>query len=92
MSNSTNSTMANNRTSNSSKNPIVKSIDNAIKVYTNEDKESGKKSLLKAEEALEGKSGLVDAEKRVEAALAALIDGDTNAAISHAEEAMKSIS
>jgi hypothetical protein len=92
MSNSTNSTTANNATSTSSDNPIVKSIDDAIKAIQNGDKDSGKKSLLKAEEALEGKSGLVDAEKRVEAALAALKDGDTNAAISHAEEAKNNIS
>ena len=92
MSNSTNSTKVNNATSTSSDNPIVKSIDDAIKAIKNGDKDSGKKSLLKAEEALEGKSGLGDAEKRVEAALAALKDGDTTAAISHAEEAKKSIS
>ena len=92
MSNSTNSTKVNNETSTSSDNPIVKSIDDAIKAIKNGDKDSGKKSLLKAEEALEGKSGLGDAEKRVEAALAALKDGDTTAAISHAEEAKKSIS
>jgi hypothetical protein len=36
----------------------------------------GKKLLLKAEEALEGKSDLVDAEKRIEASLAALKDGN----------------
>lgn len=92
MSNSTNSTTANNATTTSSDNPVVKSIDDAIKAIQNGDKDSGKKSLLKAEEALEGKSGLGDAEKRVEAALAALKDGDTTAAISHAEEAKKSIS
>ena len=92
MSNSTNSTKVNNATSTSSDNPIVKSIDDAIKAIKNGDKDSGKKSLLKAEEALEGKSGLVDAEKRVEAALAALKDGDTTAAISHAEEAKNSLS
>jgi len=92
MSNSTNSTKVNNATSTSSDNPIVKSIDDAIKAIKNGDKDSGKKSLLKAEEALEGKSDLVDAEKRVEASLAALKDGDNNAAISHAEEAKKSLS
>src|SRR6185295_5048030 len=92
MSNSTNSTKVNNATSTSSDNPIVKSIDDAIKAIKNGDKDPGKKSLHKAEEALEGKSGLGDAEERVEAALAALKDGDTTAAISHAEEAKNSLS
>ena len=85
------STTANNATS-TSDNPVVQSIDAAIKAIKDGDKDSGKKSLLKAEEALEGKSDLVDAEKRVEASLAALKDGDNNAAISHAEEAKKSLS
>jgi hypothetical protein len=88
-----NSTTANNTTSSTpSNNPVVQSIDTAIKAIKDGDKETGKKSLLKAEEALEGKSDLVDAEKRVEASLAALKDGDNNAAISHAEEAKKSLS
>jgi hypothetical protein len=92
-SNSTsNSTTMNNATSTPSDDPVVQSIDSAIKAIKDGDKDSGKKSLLKAEEALEGKSNLVDAEKRVEASLAALKDGDTSAAISHAEEAKKSLS
>ena len=86
------STTANNATSTPSDNPVVQSIDAAIKAIKDGDKDSGKKSLLKAEEALEGKSDLADAEKRVEASLAALKDGDNNAAISHAEEAKKSLS
>ena len=85
------STTVNNATS-TSDDPVVQSIDAAIKAIKDGDKDSGKKSLLKAEEALEGKSDLVDAEKRVEASLAALKDGDNNAAISHAEEAKKSLS
>ena len=85
------STTVNNATS-TSDNPVVQSIDAAIKAIKDGDKDSGKKSHLKAEEALEGKSDLVDAEKRVEASLAALKDGDNNAAISHAEEAKKSLS
>ena len=85
------STTVNNTTS-TSDNPVVQSIDAAIKAIKDGDKDSGKKLLLKAEEALEGKSDLVDAEKRVEASLAALKDGDNNAAISHAEEAKKSLS
>ena len=86
------STTVNNATLTPSDNPVVQSIDAAIKAIKDGDKDSGKKSLLKAEEALEGKSDLVDAEKRVEASLAALKDGDNNAAISHAEEAKKSLS
>ena len=86
------STTVNNATSTPSDNPVVQSIDAAIKAIKDGDKDSGKKSLLKAEEALEGKSDLADAEKRVEASLAALKDGDNNAAISHAEEAKKSLS
>ena len=88
-----NSTTVNNATSSTpSDNPVVQSIDAAIKAINDGDKDSGKKLLLKAEEALEGKSDLVDAEKRVEASLAALKDGDNNAAISHAEEAKKNLS
>jgi len=86
------STTVNNATSTPSDNPVVQSIDAAIKAIKDGDKDSGKKLLLKAEEALEGKSDLADAEKRVEASLAALKDGDNNAAISHAEEAKKSLS
>jgi hypothetical protein len=85
------STTVNNATS-TSDNPVVQSIDAAIKAIKDGDKDSGKKLLLKAEEALEGKSDLVDAEKRIEASLAALKDGDNNSAISHAEEAKKSLS
>jgi outer membrane protein assembly factor BamD (BamD/ComL family) len=86
-----NSTQANNSTSQTD-NPTVQSIDDAIKALNAGDKDTAKKLLLKAEESLEGKSNLEDAEKRVEAALAALKDGDINSAISHAEEAKKNLS
>lgn len=93
VSNSTlNSTSVTNSTSTNSDNPIVQSIDAAIKAIKDGDKDSGKKLLLKAEEALEGKSDLVDAEKRIEASLAALKDGDDNGAISQADEAKRNIS
>lgn len=85
-----NSTQVNNSTSQSD-NPTVKSIDAAIKALNDDDKDTAKKLLLKAEESLEGKSNLEGAEKRVEAALAALKDGDINSAISHAEEAKKNL-
>ena len=87
---SPNSTQMNNVTS-PSDNPTVQSIDAAIKSLNNDDKDGAKKLLLTAEESLEGKSDLQNAEKRVEASLAALKNGDTNAAISHAEEAIKNI-
>ena len=47
MSNSTNSTKVNNETSTSSDNPIVKSIDDAIKAIKNGDKDSGMRLELK---------------------------------------------
>jgi len=86
-----NSTQGNNSTSQSD-NPTAKSIDAAIKALNEDDKDTAKKLLLKAEESLEGKSNLEGAEKRVEAALAALKDGDINSAISNAEEAKKNLS
>lgn len=93
VSNSTlNSTSVTNSTSTNYDNPIVQSIDAAIKTIKDGDKDLGKKLLLKAEEALEGKSDLVDAEKRIEASLAALKDGDNNSAISQADEARRNIS
>jgi hypothetical protein len=95
MSNTTtavNSTGINNTTSSTSDNPVVQSIDAAISAIKSSDNKAGKKLLYEAESALEGKSDVVDAEKRVEASLQALKDGDTNAAISHAEEAKKSLS
>ena len=92
VSNSTiNSTSVTNSTTTHSDNPTVQSIDAAIKAIKDGDKDLGKKLLLKAEEALEGKSDLVDAEKRVEASLAALKDGDNNGAISQADEAKRNI-
>lgn len=85
-----NSTQVNNVTAQSD-NPTVQSIDAAIKALNDGDKDAAKKLLLKAEESLEGKPDLEGAEKRVEASLAALKDGDINAAISHAEEAKKNL-
>ena len=93
VSNSTlNSTSVTNSRSTNSDNPIVQSIDAAIKAIKDADKDSGKKLLLKAEEALESKSNLVDAEKHIEASLAALKDGDNNGAISQADEAKRNVS
>jgi hypothetical protein len=97
----TNSTMSNatanssditNTTSLPSDNPVLQSIDGAISAIKSSDNQAGKKLLYEAESALEGKSDVVDAEKRIEASLQALKDGDTNGAISNAEEAKKSLS
>lgn len=80
-----------NATSLPSDNPVLKSIDEGINAIKADDKDTGKKSLYQAESALEGKSDAVDAEKHIEASLQALKDGDTNAAISHAELAKKNL-
>ena len=72
-------------------NPVVKNLDEGIKAIKADDKSAGKKALLHAESALEGKSDAVDAEKHVEAAIQALKEGDTNGAISHAEQAKEKL-
>ena len=72
-------------------NPVAKNIDEGIKAIKADDKPAGKKALLHAESALEGKSDAVDAEKHVEAAIQALKEGDTNGAISHAEQAKEKL-
>jgi hypothetical protein len=51
----------------------------------------GGKQLLEAEKLLEGVQSAIDAEKRIEAAIKALKDGDSNGSISQAEEAKKVI-
>jgi hypothetical protein len=81
----------NNSTSLPSNNPVAKNIDEGIKAIKADDKSAGKKALLHAESALEGKSDAVDAEKHVEAAIQALKEGDTNGAISHAEQAKEKL-
>ena len=77
--------------SNSSSDPVVKSIDTAISSIKSGDNAEGKKSLLQSESALEGNSKAVDAEKHIEASLQALKDGDTKGAINHAELAKTSL-
>ncbi|MGC1262409.1 MAG: hypothetical protein WA932_00435, partial [Nitrososphaeraceae archaeon] len=54
ISNSSSTTVNNTTSSTPSDNPVVQSIDAAIKAIKDGDKDSGKKLLLKAEEALEG--------------------------------------
>jgi len=78
-------------TTNSSSNPVVKSIDASILSLKSGDNANARKSLLQSESALEGNSKAVDAEKHIEASLQALKDGDTNGAINHVELAKKSL-
>ncbi len=72
-------------------NPVVKNLDEGIKAIKADDKSAGKKALLHAESALEGKSDSVDAEKHVEAAIQALKEGDSNGAISQAQQAKEKL-
>jgi hypothetical protein len=65
--------------------PIVSTIDKAIDSIKSGDNDNGKKQLLSAEQQLEGKPNVSDAEKHIEGSLQALKDGDNNGAISHAQ-------
>ena len=53
--------------------------------------DEGRKHLLEAEKLMEGRPSIADSEKRIEAAIKALNDGDSNGSISQAEEAKKSL-
>jgi hypothetical protein len=92
-SNITNATAASNQTGTSSDyyNEIMQSIDSGIASINNGDSDGAKKSFYQAELALEDKPDLSNVEKQIEASLKALKDGDTNAAITHAEEAKKNL-
>lgn len=70
---------------------IIQLIDSGITFINNGDSDGAKKSFYQAELALEDKPDLTNAEKQIEASLKALKDGDTNAAIAHAEEAKKNL-
>lgn len=76
-------------TTQSSNDQVIMHIDTAISAIKSGDNDKGKKLLLESEELLEGVQSAVDAEKRVEAAIKALKDGDSNGSISQAEEAKK---
>jgi hypothetical protein len=91
--NSTNSATAttNTNTNSSSDNPIVAQIDAAIGAIKDGKSDEGRKHLFEAEKLMEGKPSIADSEKRVEAAIKALSDGDSNGSISQAEEAKKSL-
>jgi hypothetical protein len=79
------------QTSLSSNDPIVIQIDAAISAINDGKTDEGRKSLFEAEKLMEGKPSIADSEKRVEAAIKALSDGDTNGSVSQAEEAKKSL-
>ena len=86
---STTATTAAESSSSSSTDPVIMHIDSAISSIKSEDNDEGRKQLLEAEKLLEGVESAVDAEKRIEAALKILKDGDSNGSISQAEEAKK---
>jgi hypothetical protein len=76
-------------TTKSSNDKVIMQIDSAISSIKSGDNDEGRKQLLEAEKSLEGVTSAVDAEKRIEAALKILKDGDSNGSISQAEEAKK---
>jgi hypothetical protein len=89
----TNTTTATNQTStaNGPNSELVKLIDSGISMINSGDNDGAKKSLLQAEAGLEDKPNLTGAEKHIEASLQALKDNDKNGALTHAEEAKKSL-
>jgi len=92
--NTTNNTNTSNQTNIAANNPnskVIQSIDSGISMIKNGDKDGAKKSLYQAESSLEDQPNQSGAEKHIEASLQALKDGDTNGAITHAEEAKKSL-
>ena len=70
---------------------IIKSIDSGISMIKSGDNDGAKKSLYQAEASLEDQPNQSGAEKHIEASLKALKDGDTNGALTHAEEAKKGL-
>lgn len=76
-------------TTKSSNDQVIMHIDSAITAIKSGDNDKGRKQLLQAEKLLEGVESAVDSEKRIEAALKILKDGDSNGSISQAEEAKK---
>ena len=76
-------------TTKSSNDKVIMNIDAAISSIKSGDNDEGRKQLLEVEKSLEGVTAAVDAEKRIEAALKILKDGDSNGSISQAEEAKK---
>jgi hypothetical protein len=76
-------------TTRSSNDQVIMHIDSAIGSIKSGDNDEARKQLLQAEKLLEGVESAVDSEKRIEAALKILKDGDSNGSISQAEEAKK---
>lgn len=70
---------------------LIKLIDSGISKINSGDNDVAKKSLMQAEAGLEDKPSLKSAEKHIEASLQALKDNDKNGALTHAEEAKKSL-
>jgi H2-forming N5,N10-methylenetetrahydromethanopterin dehydrogenase-like enzyme len=68
---------------------VIMHLDSAISAIKSGDNDEGRKQLLQAEKLLEGVESAVDSEKRIEAALKILKDGDSNGSISQADEAKK---
>jgi hypothetical protein len=78
-------------TTKSSNDQVIMHIDAAISAIKSGDNDKGRLELLQAEKLLEGVESAVDSEKRIEAALKILKDGDSNGSISQAEQAKKSL-
>lgn len=76
-------------TTKSSNNQVIMHIDAAISAIKSGDNDKGRTHLLEAEKSLEGVKSAVDSEKRIEAAIKILKDGDSNGSISQAEKAKK---
>src|SRR5919108_1414872 len=74
-------------TTKSSNDQVIMHIDAAISAIKSGDNDKGRKQLLETEKLLEGVESAVDPEKRIEAAIKVLKDGDSNGSISQAEEA-----
>ena len=82
---------ATSNTSSSTDDPVVVQTDAAIIAIKDGKTDEGRKHLLEAEKLMEGRPSIADSEKRIEAAIKALNDGDSNGSISQAEEAKKSL-
>ena len=74
-------------TTKSSNDQVIMHIDAAISAIKSGDNDKGRLELLQAEKLLEGVESAVDSEKRIEAALKILKDGDSNGSINQAEQA-----
>ena len=75
--------------SSSSADQVIMHLDSAISAIKSGNNDEGRKQLIQGEKLLEGVESAVESEKRIEAAIKALKDGDSNASISQSEEAKK---